>query len=290
MSSQAGAVSTEPLIRNVSDTARWVAVFRARETARPDAVFRDPLAARLAGERGEQIFAAMKFAEQASWSFVTRTWLADRFVAAEVQNGADMVINLAAGLDTRPYRLTLPSALKWVEVDLREILDYKEDVLKDEKPVCSLQRIRLDLSDIAKRKLLFQELSRSSRRAVVISEGLLTYLTEEAVGSLAHDLAQAANFDRWILDIASPGLLKMLQQRMGAQMQQAPMKFGPAEGPDFFVKFGWKPLEVCSMLKNAARLKRLPFFLRLMALLPDTKGKRPNQPWSAVCLYQKATA
>lgn len=38
---------TEPLIRNVSDTARWVAVFRAMESERPDAVFRDPLARRL---------------------------------------------------------------------------------------------------------------------------------------------------------------------------------------------------------------------------------------------------
>jgi O-methyltransferase involved in polyketide biosynthesis len=41
----------EPLVRNIADTARWVAWFRAQETLRPDAVFRDPLAARLAGER-----------------------------------------------------------------------------------------------------------------------------------------------------------------------------------------------------------------------------------------------
>lgn len=46
---------TGPLVRDVSDTALWVAVYRARETERPDALFRDPYARRLAGARGEQI-------------------------------------------------------------------------------------------------------------------------------------------------------------------------------------------------------------------------------------------
>ena len=46
---------TQPIIRNVSDTARWVAFYRAMESERPDAVFRDPFARRLAGERGEAI-------------------------------------------------------------------------------------------------------------------------------------------------------------------------------------------------------------------------------------------
>src|ERR1700746_2099689 len=68
----------EPLIRNISDTARWVAVYRARETERPDAIFRDPYARALAGERGEQIARAMPFGEQNAWSFIARTWAIDR--------------------------------------------------------------------------------------------------------------------------------------------------------------------------------------------------------------------
>jgi len=46
-------------IDHISDTARWVAVYRAMETARPDAIFRDPFADRLAGERGHQIVKEM---------------------------------------------------------------------------------------------------------------------------------------------------------------------------------------------------------------------------------------
>src|ERR1700731_4388277 len=70
----------EPLIRNVSDTARWVAVYRARETERPDALFRDPFARRLAGERGEQIARSKPLGRDNDWSMITRTWLGDQFI------------------------------------------------------------------------------------------------------------------------------------------------------------------------------------------------------------------
>src|SRR6185369_3245914 len=121
------------LIRNISDSARWAAVFRARESERPDALFRDPLARRLAGARGEEIATQMPHGGSHAWSWVTRTVLFDQFIANAVGQGADMVVNLAAGLDARPYRMALPSSLTWVEVDLPEFLDYKEEVLAGEK-------------------------------------------------------------------------------------------------------------------------------------------------------------
>src|SRR5947209_7546262 len=95
-------------IRNISDTARWAAVYRAFETDRPDALFRDPFARRLAGSRGEQIAASMPFSGKNTWSWVMRTWLFDHFITQQIAGGADMVINLAAGLDARPYRMDLP--------------------------------------------------------------------------------------------------------------------------------------------------------------------------------------
>lgn len=48
-------------IRDISDTARWAAVYRARESQRQDALFRDPFAERLAGQRGEEIAVAIPF-------------------------------------------------------------------------------------------------------------------------------------------------------------------------------------------------------------------------------------
>jgi methyltransferase (TIGR00027 family) len=274
---------SEPLIRNISDTARWVAVYRARETDRPDAIFRDPFARRLAGERGEQIANSMPLGRDNDWSMVTRTYLIDQFVMDQVRQGVDMVINLAAGLDSRPYRLQLPPTLRWIEVDLPEILDYKEGILRAEKPVCPLERFRLDLSNIDARRELFLQLGSRAKKALII------YLTADEVSALAQDLAASPSFHSWILDIASPGLLRMLQKRMAAQLNQAaPFKFAPDEGPNFFLRHGWKPVDVRSLLKNAARLKRLSYFLRLIALLPESESSRRNRPWSGVCLFSRA--
>jgi methyltransferase (TIGR00027 family) len=279
----------EPLIRNISDTARWVAVYRARESDRPDAVFRDPFARRLAGERGEQIANSMPLGRDSDWSVVTRTYLIDQFVTDQIRQGVDMVVNLAAGLDARPYRLQLPPTLQWVEVDFPEILDYKENILRDEKPVCSLERFRLDLSNLDARRALFAQLGSQARKALVITEGLIIYLASDDVATLAQDLAAPPSFHSWILDIASPGLLRMLKKRMAAQLKQAaPLKFAPDEGPGFFLRYGWKPADVRSLLKNAARLKRLPFFLRLIALLPESESSRRNRPWSGICLLSKS--
>ena len=205
----------ESQIRNISDTARWVAVYRARESERPDAVFRDPFARRLAGERGEQIAASIAFMEKNSWPFVARTWLTDHIISDQVRQGADMVINLAAGLDARPYRMELPGSLQWIEVDLPEILAHKEEILRNEKPVCVLERVRLDLSNESARRELFSELGRRANRVLVVAEGLLVYLTEDEVAALGKDLAAPAAFQHWIIDLASPALLRMLARKMG---------------------------------------------------------------------------
>src|SRR5437016_7360209 len=120
-------------VRNVSDTARWAAYFRAQETARPDALFRDRFAERLCGQHGVDIANTLPDGNKHAWAWVTRTYLFDHFIKQELQQGADLVLNLAAGLDARPYRLELPASLQWIEVDLPEILAYKEEILTKEK-------------------------------------------------------------------------------------------------------------------------------------------------------------
>jgi methyltransferase (TIGR00027 family) len=275
---------TEPLIRNISDTARWVAVYRARETERPDALFKDPFARRLAGERGEEIARSLPFAEKYAWPYVARTINFDRIIAEQIRLGADMVINLAAGLDARPYHMELPPQLQWVEVDLAPLTDYKEEILAGEKPRCQLRRVRLDLSDREKRQQLFRELGEKSKKALILTEGLLVYLSPQEVLDLGRDLAAQASFREWAIDLASPGLLKMLQKNLGAlEKAGSPLKFAPAEGPGYFTACGWKPVEVYSQLKTAARVNRLPFGLKLLSWLPESNGRQGGRPWSAVC-------
>jgi methyltransferase (TIGR00027 family) len=277
------------LIENISDTARWVAVFRARESARPDALFQDPFAGRLAGLRGEQIADSLQYVRRHGWAMVTRTHLMDGLIRQQVEHGVEMVVNLAAGLDTRPYRMALPERLAWVEVDLPEILTYKEVMLAGEQTKCRLERIKLDLADGAARRTLFRRLGSQSAKALVIAEGLLVYLTPEQVGALATDLAGVRAFQSWIIDLASPALLRMLQKKVGKELAKgnSVMKFAPEKGPEYFLEFGWRPVRVHSMLHSAARLKRLPWSLRLFSFFPEPTGPPGSRPWSGVCLLER---
>ncbi len=114
------------LIGNVSDTAFWVAHHRALESERADALFRDPLARILAGDRGRQIADEMPQPQMTSWAIVIRTCIIDDFIRYAIAQGADMILNLGAGLDTRPYRMELPGSLAWIEVDYPDVIAFKE--------------------------------------------------------------------------------------------------------------------------------------------------------------------
>jgi methyltransferase (TIGR00027 family) len=279
---------TNSSVRNISDTARWVAYFRARETQRPDALFCDPFAERLAGERGFQIANTLAQGNKHEWAWVARTYLFDQFISREIQDGTDFVVNLAAGLDARPYRMDLPSTLQWVEVDLPEIVSYKEEILGNEKPKCGLERISLDLSDVPGRRALFEQLNRRAKKITVVSEGLLIYFSAEEVASLSSDLTLGDHFQSWIIDLASPGQLKLMQRSTGRQLSEAnaAFKFGPPEGANFFVACGWRPTNIQGFLKTAAQLGRAP--QELLSLLPEPNGPLGNYPWTGVFLLKRS--
>ena len=274
-------------VRHVSDTARWVAYFRACETERPEPLFRDPYAARLAGEHGFNLANTLPDGNKHEWAWVARTYLFDQFLARAIHDGADLVLNLAAGLDARPYRMDLPANLEWVEVDFPEIIAYKEEILGNEKPRCRLDRIALDLSDEQGRAKLFADLNARARKIVVASEGLLIYFSAEEVASLAKSLAVGEHFRNWVIDLASPGQLKLMQRTTGKQLSEggAAFKFGPLEGANFFVAYGWEPKDVQGLLKTAAQLKRAP--AELLSMLPEPKGSFANYPWTGVCLLAR---
>jgi O-methyltransferase involved in polyketide biosynthesis len=186
--------------------------------------------------------------------------------------------------------MKLPVQLRWVEADLPELVDQKERELGGEKPVCDLVRERVDLADEAARDRFLAGALEGARRALVITEGLLVYLEPAAVMALARALAKPASIAWWITDVASPGLLRMMQKETGASLgPSAQMKFGPEDGVRFCEPIGWKAKDVRSLLKEAGRLHRLPPVLRFFSFLPDAKPERPgNRPWSAVVRYSKA--
>ena len=107
-------------IRSVADTALIGAAFRAKETARSDALLIDPLSRHLAGTRGFRLTRRLR-----GLGWVTRTRLIDDCLMREVWRGAGPIVCLGAGLDTRPYRLPVPPSRLWVEVDFPEVIARK---------------------------------------------------------------------------------------------------------------------------------------------------------------------
>jgi methyltransferase (TIGR00027 family) len=244
----------------VADTAKWVAMYRAIESDRPDALFRDPYARRLAGTRGEFILRRMPRGRTWGWPMIVRTAVIDELLTRVIRDdGVDLVVNLAAGLDARPYRMDLPPTLRWIEVDYPATIEEKTQALAAETPRCELVRIPTDLADPTARRALFEQIAAQGTKGLVISEGLMIYLTREQAGELARELAAVANLRFWILDSAAPFILKLMSRTWSKRMgPSATFRFAPEEGAAFYERFGWKLVEYRSSWLEARRLKREP--------------------------------
>ncbi|MDE3137795.1 MAG: class I SAM-dependent methyltransferase [Acidobacteriota bacterium] len=282
------------VMSSLSDTAYWVAFYRAMETDRPDALFRDPYARRLAGERGERIVRALRRGRSMAWSMIVRTAVLDEIIVERVRRESiGLVLNLAAGLDARPYRLALPPSLEWVEADLPGIIDYKRDKLAAEKPACKLERVEIDLRDRDARRRLFAQLGERAERVLVISEGLLVYLDPADVGALASDLHETRSFHFWLTDLAAPKVLQMVNRSWGKQLKSAgaAFRFGPAEGGEFFRPFGWREAEFRGLLEESRRLNRrmpLDWLIRFWEVVTPRRTARRMKLWrSGVLLLQR---
>lgn len=244
-------------VRNVSDTARWVAIYRAMESERPDAIFRDPYARRLGGERGERIVREMPRGRSMAWPMIVRTAVMDEIVMRCVREGARTVLNLAAGLDARPYRLDLPADLRWMHVDLPDMLAYFRDQMAGETPRCDVEFHAVDLRDADARRTLFADAA-STGPVLVVSEGLLIYLDPEDVAGLARDLRDVARARWWLADLASPLLLEKFTRHLDRNLRagNAPFRFAPADGAAFFAATGWREREFRSIWDESLRLRR----------------------------------
>jgi methyltransferase (TIGR00027 family) len=245
-------------VDDVTDTARWVAFFRALESERPDALFHDHHARRLAGDRGREIAEGLPKGPL-SWSIAIRTKVFDELIMEAVQTRkVRTVVNLAAGLDARPYRLPLPADLRWIEIDLPGLIDWKDQVLEAEHPACPVERIALDLADARERKALLTRLGEDGSRVLVVTEGLLVYLDEATVASLADNLGESFPTALWLLENVTPPVLARMKRNWDKTLRpaNAEMRFAPRDGLGFFQAHGWTPSVKKSLLDEAERLGR----------------------------------
>jgi methyltransferase (TIGR00027 family) len=242
----------------VSLTARLTAAARARENRRPDRLFEDPWAEALAGAEG---FALMERLEQAALPagatgarenpyIAIRSRFFDDFLVQQVtQSGARQIVAVAAGLDTRAFRLNWPSGTRFFELDRPEVLEAKREVLEREgaRVRCERFAVGVDLTTAwseALRGIGFDPTAPS----VWLVEGLFPYLEESAaVAVLDQAAALATTGSRLGADVIGRSFLDSPWTRaylQALEREGAAWKFGSDQPEAFLAAHGWRATTV----------------------------------------------
>jgi methyltransferase (TIGR00027 family) len=179
-------------MEGVGATALMTAAARALETERADPLLSDPFARSLAGEQGFELLdrgATGPTASNGSSLYVLRHRYFDDFLV-EVIAGSDIrqVVLLAAGLDTRAFRLTWPADTRLFEVDQLAVFAHKNAILDAQRavPCCDRVVVAVDLRDDWPEALVAAGFE-CDRPTIWVAEGLLFYLAEAAVHRLLED-------------------------------------------------------------------------------------------------------
>lgn len=275
------------MIKHVSDTAAWVAYYRALETKRDDSLFKDKFAKILLGERSIE-FAKIQtnVNKWTSWTVVMRTVIIDKMIRDLISLGYTTFVNLGAGLDSRPYRMELDAKVKWIEVDFPHLVVDKNKVLSPFSPSCDLKRIGLDLSKRDERISLFKSLSDRFEKIVVLTEGVLPYLSEEQVSELSEDMMKFPSFSFWICEYLSPKSYSVLKnpKQMNA-LKDTPFKFFPEDWMNFFESKEWKLVDIKYYVDTSEQLGRATPFPTIFKLISFFMGKKWALPFRRMSGY-----
>lgn len=227
-----------PGLDGVALTSLWVAAWRADESDRPDALFRDPHARALAGPEGFELLEAARELALIEIPFVpVRTMFFDQ----RIVRGSQVVL-LGAGMDARAFRLRWPTGARVFEVDLPAVLELKEERIRGVAPGCIRIPVPADLTgDWA------TPLERGGFRpelpTVWLVEGLLLYLDESRVRLLlARVDGLSAAGSTLLADVIGWTMLWMPQlQPLHEFVRElgAPWKFGTDEPEELLEPLGW---------------------------------------------------
>ncbi len=236
-------------MHSVSQTARWVAAQRERESARTDRLFLDPLAGNLAGEEGR---AALRISEQVNPRhkstadyIVTRTRFLDEFVIQGNKKGTRQIVMVAAGMDARAFRLPWRDGTSLYELDYPELLDLKERILQQQDKVPQCHRITLGTNlESEWGGLLIGAGFQPEQASLWLIEGLLYYLHEGPVDGILRQIAKlAATGSQLSADLVSQSCLSSPWMKEAlAAMEKNGMGwyFGSDDPASLFARHGWR--------------------------------------------------
>ena len=243
--------------RPVAITAQFTAKAREIESQRTNALFVDPWAHLFSGEAGKHWWA--RHAEKdAGLTLVLRTRYLDDMLAAHRNDAAvGQVVILAAGYNTRAYRLNWPSQTRLFEIDQAGVLAYKDQILTEVRavPACDRKTIGLDLEHGWEQPLLGAGFD-PDLPSIWVVEGLLLYLSPPAARQVMETLTRMAAIGSWLgLDLLNKAAITSpLTRDRTARLAQRGMawQFGVDDPPGWIEPLGWKAN--ITTVSEAARL------------------------------------
>ena len=229
-------------------TSMVTAASRARESARPDALFVDPWADLLARAAGREFLRKHDDAFPATTPiFAVRHRFFDDLLAGAASKGRHQIVLIAAGLDTRAYRLVWPAGTCVYEVDQPQVLAYKQEILDraGAAPACARMPVAADLRENWP-AILRAAGFRPDQPTVWLAEGLLFYLPETAARTLLTTMASlSATASVLGTDSMSATALASKERRAWVQLYAdsgAPFVFGTDDPEGFVSSCGWRPV------------------------------------------------
>jgi methyltransferase (TIGR00027 family) len=223
------------------------AASRARESARTDALFVDPWADLLAGSAGREFLQHHEEVLTATTPiFVVRHRFFDDFLGDAAKHGLRQIVVIAAGLDTRAYRLDWPAGTCLYELDQPQVLAYKQEILAraEATPACARVPVAADLKDDWPAILLAAGF-RPQTPTVWLAEGLLFYLSEAGARTLLRSMASLSAPDSVLgTDTMSATMLASEERHAWVSLYAdsgAPFVFGTDDPEGFVSSCGWNP-------------------------------------------------
>ncbi len=222
-------------------TARLIAHYRAEETRRNTPLISDPFAERLAGDMTSYFEDHRRTRGTGDYAIVRTFYVDDKILApwCDTHKESQIVI-LGAGLDTRAYRITPLEQGKHTvfEIDFEIVNRYKEQILQNETPLCSLVRIDSDLTKPEWISSLLEGGFSKGSPTLWILEGLSYYLDQDAFISILQIASKkSAKGSKIFVDLCVPGLT---EARFGPFMKHFQWGLNMEDVPAFFEKSGWK--------------------------------------------------
>jgi methyltransferase (TIGR00027 family) len=179
-------------MEGVGATALLTAAARALETERAGGLLSDPMARSMAGEEGFDLLAlgaTGPVAVNGTPLYVLRHRFFDDLLIELTSSGLRQVVLVAAGFDTRAFRLDWPPDTQLFEIDQFAVFAHKETVIDGHRstPGCARHLVAADLRENWPELLLSAGFD-PERPTAWVAEGLLFYLPEPSLHRLIDDL------------------------------------------------------------------------------------------------------